>query len=196
MINAITNTFCFLPRYRAIICWVRGDQYHHQYLLFPSQISCRSGQRSTRANVARSVAGVRSVSVTWSAATPPVYVLRATSKTPSLDSVQVSTTEQRNTRNSMYVCACADPGGGQGGLGPPPSPQNIAPPNSEARAKRALPPPPGGQEGLGPPPYKILDPPMMCVCMYVCVHVCMYVSCMYLCNYLLVCSYPSVYVFI
>ena len=49
---------------------------------------------------------------------------------------------------------CADPGGGHGGLGPPPSPQNIAPPNSEARAKRALapPPPPGGQGGLGPPP--------------------------------------------
>ena len=57
--------------------------------------------------------------------------------------------------------SCADPGGGHGGLGPPPpSPQNIAPPNSEARAKRALAPPPGGQGGLGPPPYKILDPPM------------------------------------
>ena len=52
--------------------------------------------------------------------------------------------------------------GGARGPWPPPSPQNIAPPNSEARAKRALaPPPPGGQEGLGPPPpYKILDPPM------------------------------------
>ena len=78
--------------------------------------------------------------MTWSAATPPVYVLRATSKTPSLDSVQVSTTEQRNTRNSMYVCVY--------------------------------------------------------IYIHVCVHVCMYVSCMYLCNYLLVCSYPSVYVFI
>ena len=53
-------------------------------------------------------------------------------------------------------------GGGPRGPWPPPSPQNIAPPNSEARAKRALaPPPPGGQEGLGPPPYKILDPPMV-----------------------------------
>ena len=40
-------------------------------------------------------------------------------------------------------------GGGQGGLGPP-SPQNIAPPNSEARAKRALPPPPGPR-GPWPP---------------------------------------------
>ena len=50
-------------------------------------------------------------------------------------------------------------GGGKGAL-PPPSPQNIAPPNSEARAKRALAPPRGGgQEGLAPP-YKILDPPM------------------------------------
>ena len=88
--------------------------------------------------------------------------------------------------------------GGQGGLGPPPpSPQNIAPPNSEARAKRALAPPPGGQEGLGPPPppYKILDPPMTLynvgrprlhiiwvrpVCAAVCVY-CMhaYHACMY-----------------
>ena len=43
-------------------------------------------------------------------------------------------------------------GGAKGALAPP-SPQNIAPPNSEARAnKRALP----------PPPYKILDPPMLC----------------------------------
>ena len=33
--------------------------------------------------------------------------------------------------------------GGQGGLGPP-SPQQIAPPNSQARIQ-------GGQEGLGPP---------------------------------------------
>ena len=42
-------------------------------------------------------------------------------------------------------------GGGQGGLGPPPSPQNIAPPNSEARAKRALPPPGGAKRALPPP---------------------------------------------
>ena len=47
-------------------------------------------------------------------------------------------------------------GGARGPLAPPPPhthTQNIAPPNSEARAKRALPPPPGD-------PYKILDPPM------------------------------------
>ena len=54
--------------------------------------------------------------------------------------------------------------GGPRGPWPPPSPQNIAPPNSEARAKRALAPPPGGQEGLAPPPYKILDPPMLYIC--------------------------------
>ena len=42
-------------------------------------------------------------------------------------------------------------GGGQGG--PPPSPQNIAPPNSEARAKRAL-PPPGAKRALPPPPLQ------------------------------------------
>ena len=45
--------------------------------------------------------------------------------------------------------------GGQGGFAPPPSPQKIAPPNSQARiqgAKRAL-----------PPPYKFLDPPMYSV---------------------------------
>ena len=48
----------------------------------------------------------------------------------------------------------ADPeGGGKGALPPPPSPQKIAPPNSQARIQ-------GGQEGLAPPPYKILDPPM------------------------------------
>ena len=47
-------------------------------------------------------------------------------------------------------------GGGQGGLAPPPSPQKIAPPNSQARiqggAKRALPPPPrGAKRALAPP---------------------------------------------
>ena len=45
--------------------------------------------------------------------------------------------------------SCADPGGAKGAL-PPPSPQNIAPPNSEARAKRALPPPPGAKRALAP----------------------------------------------
>ena len=46
-------------------------------------------------------------------------------------------------------------GGGQGGLGPP-SPQNIAPPNSKARIQ-------GGQEGLAPPPpgaKRALAPPL------------------------------------
>ena len=44
--------------------------------------------------------------------------------------------------------------GAKGAL-PTPSPQNIAPPNSQARIQ-------GGQEGIGPPPpYKILDPPMV-----------------------------------
>ena len=56
--------------------------------------------------------------------------------------------------------SCADPGGATGALAPPPSPQNIAPPNSEARAKRALAPPPPGAKGALAPPYKILDPPM------------------------------------
>ena len=58
-------------------------------------------------------------------------------------------------------------GGGQGGLGPcpPPSPQKISPPNSQARiqgGQEGLAPPPGGQEGPWPPapPYTILDPPM------------------------------------
>ena len=51
-------------------------------------------------------------------------------------------------------------GGAKGAL-PPPSPQNIAPPNSEARAKRALAPPRGAKRALAPPPYKILDPPML-----------------------------------
>ena len=47
---------------------------------------------------------------------------------------------------------CADPGGGaKGALAPPPSPQNIAPPNSEARAKRALAPPRGAKRALAPP---------------------------------------------
>ena len=45
-------------------------------------------------------------------------------------------------------------GGGQGGLAPPPSPQNIAPPISEARAKRALAPPPRGPRGPCPPPLQ------------------------------------------
>ena len=38
-------------------------------------------------------------------------------------------------------------GGGAKGPCPPPSPQNIAPPNSQARIQ-------GGQEGLGPPPLQ------------------------------------------
>ena len=51
----------------------------------------------------------------------------------------------------------ADPGGAKGALPPPPSPQQIAPPNSQARiqgAKRALPPPPppGAKRALAPPP--------------------------------------------
>ena len=59
---------------------------------------------------------------------------------------------------------CADPGGGPRGPCPPPSPQNIAPPNSEARAKRALvPPPPPPLQNPGsayatpppPPPFRI-----------------------------------------
>ena len=58
----------------------------------------------------------------------------------------------------------ADPGGGgQGGLAPP-SPQRIAPPNSQARIQRGqegLAPPPRGPRGPCPPPYKILDPPMV-----------------------------------
>ena len=37
----------------------------------------------------------------------------------------------------------ADPGGGARGPWPPPSPQKIAPPNSQARIQ-------GGQEGLAP----------------------------------------------
>ena len=44
-------------------------------------------------------------------------------------------------------------GGGQGGLAPP-SPQKIAPPNSQARiqgGQEGLAPPPRGQEGLAPP---------------------------------------------
>ena len=49
-------------------------------------------------------------------------------------------------------------GGAKGALAPPPSPQNIAPPNSEARAKRAL----------ASPPYKILDPPMYIIAVCVC----------------------------
>ena len=50
-------------------------------------------------------------------------------------------------------------GGGAKGALAPPSPQNIAPPNSEARAKRAL----------ASPPYKILDPPMYIIAVCVCV---------------------------
>ena len=42
-------------------------------------------------------------------------------------------------------------GGPRGPWPPPPSPQNIAPPNSEARAKRALAPPPGAKGALAPP---------------------------------------------
>ena len=45
-------------------------------------------------------------------------------------------------------------GGAKGALAPPPSPQNIAPPNSEARAKRALPPPPPGAKRALPPPLQ------------------------------------------
>ena len=44
--------------------------------------------------------------------------------------------------------------GGPRGPCPPPSPQNSAPPNSQARiqgGQEGLAPPPGGQEGLAPP---------------------------------------------
>ena len=58
----------------------------------------------------------------------------------------------------MLGVAGADPGG------PPPSPQKIAPPNSQARiqggGQEGLAPPPGAKRALPPPPYKILDPPM------------------------------------
>ena len=62
-------------------------------------------------------------------------------------------------RKGNVYTSCADPGGPRGPCPPPPSPQNIAPPNSEARAKRAL-APPGAKRALAPP-YKILDPPMI-----------------------------------
>ena len=55
---------------------------------------------------------------------------------------------------NIIIIPCADPGGAKGALAPPPSPQNIAPPNSEARAKRALAPPPGAKRALAPPPLQ------------------------------------------
>ena len=78
----------------------------------------------------------------------------------------------------VHVCMQARIQGGAKGALPPPSPQKIAPPNSQARIQ-------GGQEGLGPP----LQNPgsaygmyvcivCMCVCVYVCVGVCVR---MYLC---------------
>ena len=61
-------------------------------------------------------------------------------------------------RNACHIllnsrASGADPGGGQGGLGPPP---NIAPPNSQARIQgggaRGPCPPPRGPRGPCPPP--------------------------------------------
>ena len=79
------------------------------------------------------------------------------------------------------VCVCRrGSGGGARGPCPPPPPHKRLLPQIVRRGsrggKRALPPPPGGQEGLAPPPYKILDPPMVCVC--VCRFVC---ACVGLC---------------
>ena len=70
---------------------------------------------------------------------------------------KVRSFKHSKTTSNSFVFKLSRAGNRRGSRGakgalPPPSPQKIAPPNSQARIQ-------GGQEGLAPP-YKILDPPM------------------------------------